>query len=125
MNIDQALGRGIERVWTIAASRMKTCVYHAMTTTPYDVATSTSNTTPTDTTVKVFIFDHDLGLLRDGSDIDLTDKRALIPAAHLPEIEGREKCEPGDRITDHKGTNWNVVIVRGDPDFYFDLTIRR
>jgi hypothetical protein len=125
MNIDAVIKSGTERIWTLFASRMKACTYHAVTNLPYDVATGTAASTVTDTPVKAFIFDHDLSLIGDGADIQVSDKRAIILAQHLPEISDREKCEPGDRLTDHKGQVWNVLLARGDPDFYFDLTLRR
>ena len=124
MNIDLAIKTSLERTWTLLASRMKACEYHAVEAQPYDVNLGTAASIVTTTPVKAFIFDHDLSLIGDGADIQVSDKRALIPAAHLPEIAGREKCEPGDRLVDHKGKSWNVLLVRGDPDFYFDLTLR-
>lgn len=125
MNIDDLLTRNLANAWVLMASRMKPCQYHAVVALPYDVVTGTSGTSVTTTEVSAYIFDHDLSLVGDGADIQVSDKRALILAQHLPEIAGREKCEPGDRITDHKGKQWNVLLSRGDPDFYFDLTLRR
>ena len=125
MNIDQALTSGLARTWSILESRMKPCQYHAVETHAYNVVTGTAPSTITTTQVKAFIFDHDLSLIGDGADIQVSDKRAILLAQHLPEVAGREKCEPGDRLTDHKGNQWNVLLARGDPDFYFDLTLRR
>lgn len=125
MNIDLALTSNLERTWTLLDSRMKACQYHAVTALPYDVAQGTAGTVVTTTTVKAFIFDHDLSLVGDGADIRVSDKRAIVLAAHLPDVDGREKVEPGDRLTDHQGREWNVLLSRGDPDFYFDLTLRR
>jgi hypothetical protein len=125
MNIDQALASSLARTWTVLESRMKPCQYHAVETQAYNVVTGTTPSTITTTPVKAFIFDHDLSLIGDGADIQVSDKRAILLAQHLPEITGREKCEPGDRLTDHKGHQWNVLLARGDPDFYFDLTLRR
>lgn len=125
MNIDLALTANLEKTWALLASRMKACQYHAVTALPYDVTLGTAGTVVTVTPVKAFIFDHDLSLIGDGADIRVSDKRAIILAAHLPDIDGREKSEPGDRLTDHQGREWNVLLSRGDPDFYFDLTLRR
>lgn len=125
MNIDLILKTNLAKAWTMLSNRMKTCQYHAVVTLPYDTTTGTSGSTVTTTTLQAYIFDHDLSLVGDGSDIQVSDKRALVLAAHLPEIAGREKAEPGDRLTDHKGKVWNVLLARGDPDFYFDLTLRR
>jgi hypothetical protein len=126
MNIDGILKGNLAKLWVILAPRMKTCQYHAVQSQPYDVQTGTAGTVVTTTSVKAFIFDHDLSLIGDGADIQVSDKRAILLADHLPEMPGiREKCEPGDRLTDHKGQQWQVLLARGDPDFYFDLTLRR
>lgn len=125
MNIDQALTSNLARTWKTLASRMKACQYHAVQAQAYDVVSGTTPSNITTTQVQAFIFDHDLSLVGDGADIQVSDKRAIILAQHLPEITGRDKCEPGDRLTDHKGQQWNVLLARGDPDFYFDLTLRR
>lgn len=125
MNIDALLRNGIDTAWRIFEQRMKSCQYHAITPLPYDVETGTAGEVVTTTPVKAFIFDHDLSLAGGGSDIQAGDRRALLRASNLPEITDREKSQPGDRLTDHKGQVYNVVLTRGDPDFYFDLTLRR
>ena len=125
MNIDGLLQSGIDTAWRIFEQRMKACQYHAITPLPYDVETGTAGEVVTTTPIKAFIFDHDLSLAASGADIQAGDRRALLRANNLPELEGRDKSQPGDRLTDHKGVVWNVVLTRGDPDFYFDLTLRR
>jgi len=125
VNIHQILNANLPKAWAMIDSVLKTCQYHAVTTLPYDVATGTTPSVITTTTVKAYIYDHDLSLVGDGADIQVSDKLAIVLAKDLPEINGREKAEPGDRFTDHKGKQWNVLLARGAPDYYFELTLRR
>lgn len=125
VNIHTILNANLPKAWLMLDSVLKPCQYHAVVTQPYNTETGTTPSTVTTTSLKAFMYDHDLSLVGDGADIQASDKLAIVLANDLPEIAGREKAEPGDRFTDHKGKVWNVLLARGAPDYYFELTLRR
>ena len=125
VNIHTILNANLPKAWMMLDSVLKRCQYHAVTTQSYNPETGTTPSSVATTAIKAFLYDHDLSLVGDGADIQASDKLAIVLAKDLPEISGREKAEPGDRFTDHKGVQWNVLLARGAPDYYFELTLRR
>lgn len=129
MNIDLLLTTNLAKAWRLFKDRLKRCQLRAIQAQPYDVATGTAGSTVTATAIDALMFDPDLSLMGEGTDIQVTDKRAILLTQHLPDVTGRKPVEGrvqvGDRLIDHNGQDWAVILVRGETDFFFDLTIRR
>src|SRR5690349_4040819 len=117
-DIDAAIRNGLDQAWTQLAPRLKTVTYQHITQGAYDPATGTVARTVAVTVLKCFLLGFELTEIA-GTDVLSSDLRALIRSRDLA------AADEGDRLTDHRGTVWNVAAVRGDPDFYFDLVLRR
>lgn len=117
-DIDAAIRTGLDQAWTLLASRLKTVTYRHVTTGAYQAATGTVPQTVTATTLRCFLVGFELAEVA-GTDVLASDLRAIIRSSDLP------AADEGDSLTDHNGIVWNVAAVRGDPDFYLDLVLRR
>lgn len=118
VNIDGAIRNGLNQAWTILASRLKQVTFQHITQGTYQPSTGTVSQSVTTTTLKCFLLDFELEQIG-GTDILSSDLRAIIRVTDL------SAAGEGDKLTDHRGIVWNVMSVRGDPDFYYDLVLRR
>lgn len=118
MGINASVISGINALWTAGAERLKPVVYRRFSQGTYDAATGLVPQTATDFPLKVFLLDFELGQI-DGSDVQAGDARCYIRASDLP------IARQDDKVIEADGTVWNVKAVRGDKDFYHDLTLRR
>lgn len=118
VNIDAAIRSGLAQAWTLLASRLKQVQFQHITQGVYVPATGTVSQSVTTTTLKCFLLDFELEQIG-GTDILSSDLRAIIRVTDLA------AADEGDKLTDHRGIVWNVMAVRGDPDFYYDLVLRR
>ena len=117
-DIDAAIRSGLDRAWVVLAPRLKTVTYRHVTTGTYQAATGTVPRTVATTTLRCFLLAFEMQQVA-GTDVLASDLRAIIRASDLP------AADEGDGLTDHRGIDWTVAAVRGDPDFYYDLVLRR
>lgn len=117
-DIDAAIRTGLTAAWTVLAPRLKQVVYQHIVTGAYIPATGVVSQSVTSTTLQCFLLNFELEQVA-GTDVLASDLRAIIRASDLA------AADEGDRMIDHRGTAWNVVAVRGDSDFYYDLVLRR
>lgn len=117
-DIDAAIRSGLDAAWTALAQRLKSVTYQRVTQGTYVPATGVVSQSVVTTTVRCFLVGFELEQIA-GTDVLASDLRALIRVSDLPD------ADEGDRLTDHRGITWSVVAVRGDPDFYHDLVLRR
>ncbi len=118
MGINASITAGVNALWVAGAERLKSVTYRRLEQGQYNPATGLTPQTAIDLPLKCFLLDFELGQI-DGSDVQAGDARCYIRASDLP------IARQDDKVIEADGTVWNVKAVRGDKDFYHDLTLRR